>query len=44
MAAHNQIENESNSTERKRLSLKYQVVCDDTAIIGVLKQANKATG
>ena len=25
-------------------SIKYQVVCDDTAIIGVCKQENSATG
>ena len=38
------IQKEQNKTERKRLSIKYQVVCDDTAIVGVLKQSNKASG
>ena len=30
--------------DRVKTSVKYQVLCDDTAIIGVSKQENKATG
>lgn len=26
------------------MSLKYQVLCDQTAIVGVMKQENKSTG
>ena len=29
---------------QKELSLQYQVLCDHTAIVGVMKQTNKATG
>jgi len=44
MAVFNQIEAEPNLDVKKELSLKHQVLCDETAIIGVLKQADKATG
>ena len=30
--------------KQKELSLKYQVLCDQTAIVGVMKQTNQATG
>ena len=44
MAAYDKIEKERNARTRINLSTKYQVVCDDTAIVGVLKQPNKASG
>ena len=30
--------------EKEKMSIKYQVLCDETAIIGVMKQENKTTG
>lgn len=30
--------------DRITTSLKYQVICDDTALVGVIKQTDKATG
>ena len=44
MAAYDKIEKETNASTRISLSTKYQVVCDDTAIVGVLKQPDKASG
>ena len=44
MAAHSSIQNHANAETAKVMSLKYQVLCDQTAIIGVLKQQDKATG
>jgi len=44
IAAHNTIQNLGETDEAKQLSLKHQVICDQTAIVGVLKQADKATG
>ena len=34
----------ASKNQRVEASVKYQVLCDDTAIIGVCKQENKATG
>lgn len=33
-----------NPDRAKQLSIKYQVLCDETAIIGVMKQKNQSTG
>ena len=44
MAAWRMIEKEKTSERRKELSLEYQVLSEETAIVGVLKQENKATG
>ena len=44
MVAFHEIERTKDKALQKMLSLKYQVVCDETAIVGVMKQANKATG
>ena len=44
MAAHRKIEKSKDPAARKSLSVKYQVVCDDTAIVGVLKQTDKTSG
>ena len=44
MAAWRMIEKEKTSEKRKELSLEYQVLSEETAIVGVLKQENKATG
>ena len=43
MAAFNKIEKSQNEA-KVNLSIKYQVLCNETAIIGVLKQQDKATG
>ena len=44
MAAWRMIEKEKSSERRKELSLEYQVLSEETGIVGVLKQENKATG
>ena len=44
MAAYQVIQKEKNANKRKQLSIKQQVLCDETAIIGVMKQKVKATG
>ena len=44
MVAYEQIKKEQDPEKMKELSLKYQILCDETAIIGVMKQANKASG
>jgi hypothetical protein len=44
MAVFNKIETEPDISVKKELSLKHQVLCDETAIIGVMKQTNKTTG
>jgi len=43
MAAHESIL-ENDSKMSKHLSLRYQVLCDQTALIGVVKQKAKTTG
>ena len=32
------------SNDRVRASVKYQVLCDETAFVGVIKQKDKVTG
>ena len=44
MAAWRMIEKEKSGERRKQLSLEYQVLSEETGIVGVLKQADKATG
>ena len=44
MAVFKKIEAEQDLAVKKELSLKHQVLCDETAIIGVMKQTDKATG
>ena len=44
MAAHFEIEKETDPAKQKELSLKYQILCDETAIVGVMKQKDKAAG
>ena len=45
MAVYNELESKKQDDEKRiAKSLKYQVLCDKTAIIGVCKQENKATG
>lgn len=45
IAANSTIESPScSSSEAKELSLKYQVLCDQTALVGVMKHTEKATG
>ena len=44
MAANQKIEKLTDIGARKNLSVKYQVVCDDTAIVGVLKQTDRTSG
>jgi len=36
MAASNEIKNSESKIIRKELSIKYQVLCDDTAMVGIL--------
>jgi len=36
-AAYNEIKKSQNSNVQKDLSLKYQVLCEQTSIVGVLK-------
>ena len=43
LAAFQRLEKEKD-TQQVQTSLKYQVLCDQTAIVGVLKQTDKATG
>jgi len=44
MAAHDMILKDEDSAESKNLSLEYQVLAKQTAMIGVVKQKVKATG
>ena len=44
MAIHNEIQKQESTEKKKELSVKHQVLCDETAMIGVLKQTEKATG
>ena len=44
MAAFQMIQNEATGEEQKALSIENQVLCDQTAVVGVLKQTNSATG
>ena len=43
MAAFHRLEQEKGS-QQVQSSVKYQVLCDQTAIVGVLKQTDKQTG
>ena len=44
MAVFQMIQNEATKEEQKVLSIENQVLCDETAIVGVLKQTDRATG
>lgn len=44
MAAFEHIKKEKDPAKRKEMSLMHQILCDETAIVGVLKQAKKASG
>ena len=45
MAVHNELQRGGKEESAEiALSLKHQVICDKTAIVGVLKQENKTTG
>ncbi len=44
IAAHNEINEIHDDSQKVRLSLKYQVLSDQTAVIGVLKQKSIASG
>ena len=50
LASHNVIknllatENEINKKEAVKLSIEYQICCEETAFAGVIKQTNKSTG
>lgn len=45
MAVHSEIESDrTDHGQKKMLSINHQVLCDLTAIVGVQKQADKATG
>lgn len=38
------IEKSSDEKSKVDASIKYQVVCDETALVGVVKQKEKSTG
>lgn len=38
------IQASGDTQQAKNLSLKYQLLCDETAIIGIMKQKDKLTG
>ena len=44
MAVFHMIQNEATKEDQKALSIEHQILCDETAIVGVLKQTDKATG
>ena len=44
MAALDWIYKESDTQDKIDISLKYQVLCDETAMVGVIKEMDKATG
>ena len=44
MAASTAIEKQEKSEEKVAMSLKYQVLCKETAIVGVQKQTDSVTG
>ena len=44
MAIHNEIQRQDSTEKKKELSVKHQVLCDETAMIGIMKQTEKATG
>ena len=44
MAALNRIYEEFLTETKIALSLKYQVLCDETALVGVIKELDSATG
>ena len=44
LAASKEIEKAKDVQQQRNLSTKYQVLCDETAIVGVKKQLKKASG
>lgn len=44
VVAFDKINRAESADERKRFSLEYQVLCEETAIVGVLKQQDKSSG
>lgn len=44
LAASSEIEKTTDCQQQRNLSTKYQVLCDETAIVGVKKQKVKASG
>lgn len=44
MAVLDQIRSEPSTDAKKQLSLKHQVLCDETAMVGVIKMKDKASG
>ena len=43
-AAFSKINDAKSAADRSALSVAYQTLCDDTALVGVIKQQDKATG
>ena len=43
-AALGKINDTQSAADRSALSVAYQTLCDDTALVGVIKQQDKATG
>ena len=44
MAVYNEIQMLDSEALKKAMSIKHQVLCDQTAMIGVIKQMKKCTG
>jgi len=38
------LDSEARKAEKKNLSIKHQVLCDETAIVGVMKQVDNSSG
>ena len=43
-AAHEKIQMLTDTAQKVEVSLKYQTLCDDTSLVGVIKQKDKASG
>ena len=41
LAAFKSLQEKESASERRSMSIKYQVLCEETAIIGVIKQKNQ---
>ena len=44
MAAQDRINKQQNTHVKEEISIKYQVLCDETALVGVIKELDRATG
>ena len=44
MAAQDRINKQQTANLKEAISVKYQVLCDETALVGVIKETDPATG